>query len=376
MEPKCIDNILVREKNKNSHNAINVPVYFSSTYEFENLDEAEATFSGKLTNYCYSRLGNPTVCAFEEKMTEIESGEGSVAFSSGMAAITAVILATCKPGDKILCVDEVYGGTHKLLKHLVKDLGIRVETFPPNFDRLNIHDARLVFIETPTNPSLHTVDLNEVMEICGLFEEPLICVDNTFATPCHQQPIYQYAVDIVLHSATKYISGHGDLIGGVVTARDRDFLTKIHETKVTTGSVMDPMTAYLCLRGLKTLAVRMRQHMMNALTLESLFDELGIKYTYPGFGGMISIDLESRQKAKQFIEGLKGPKLAVSLGETQTLINVPALMTHATYSDDELHQLGLGPGQIRVSVGLEDPVSLKEEFRKALEDSERKNVYF
>jgi methionine-gamma-lyase len=214
------------------------------------------------------------------------------------------------------------------------------------------------------------------MEICGLFEEPLICVDNTFATPCHQQPIYQYAVDIVLHSATKYISGHGDLIGGVVTARDRDFLTKIHETKVTTGSVMDPMTAYLCLRGLKTLAVRMRQHMMNALTLESLFDELGIKYTYPGFGGMISIDLESRQKAKQFIEGLKGPKLAVSLGETQTLINVPALMTHATYSDDELHQLGLGPGQIRVSVGLEDPVSLKEEFRKALEDSERKNVYF
>ena len=372
-DPKCIEHMLVRESACNPWNAINVPVCFSSTYEFDSLGEAEMTFSGALPNFCYSRLGNPTVCAFEDKITEIESGLGTVAFSSGMAAITAVILTICKPGDIIMCVEEVYGGTHELLKSVVKDLNIEVTTFKP--DMLDIpftlntkRRTKLIFVETPTNPSLHTVDLGGLMQVAGMFDDAYVCVDNTFATPFFQQPIYQFGADISLHSTTKYIGGHGDLIGGCATigAIPR-LLDDLRAVKTKTGAIMDPMTAFLNMRGLKTLAVRMRQHTINALTLASLFDDLDLNHSYPGFGGMVSLDLGSREKAKNFIINLKGPKLAVSLGETQTLINVPALMTHATYSDEELEALGLGSGQIRISVGLEEPCELRNEFEKALE---------
>jgi methionine-gamma-lyase len=372
-EPKCIEHMLVRESVCNPWNAINVPVCFSSTYEFDDLEEAELTFSGMLPNFCYSRLGNPTVRAFEDKMTEIESGLGTVAFSSGMAAITAVILTVCKPGDMIMCVEEVYGGTHELLKSIVTDLDIKVITFKPDildipFTFTTKRRTRLIFVETPTNPSLHTVDLGGLMQIAGMFEDAYVCVDNTFATPIFQQPIYQCGADISLHSTTKYIGGHGDLIGGCATvgAVPR-LLSKLQAVKTTTGAIMDPMTAFLNLRGLKTLALRMKQHTINALTLASLFDDLELKHIYPGFGGMVSLDLGSRENAKKFIEQLVGPTLAVSLGETQTLINVPALMTHAAYSNEELKAIGLGPGQIRISVGIEEPCKLRKEFKKALE---------
>lgn len=372
-EPKCIEHMLVRESVCNPWNAINVPVCFSSTYEFDSLTDAELTFSGMTSNFCYSRLGNPTVRAFEDKMTEIESGLGTVAFSSGMAAITAVILTVCKPGDMIMCVEEVYGGTHELLKSIVTDLDIKVITFKPNildipFTFTTKRRTRLIFVETPTNPSLHTVNLSGLMQVAGMFDNAYVCVDNTFATPVFQQPIYQHGVDISLHSATKYIGGHGDLIGGSATVGAiPQLLHDLQAVKTKTGAIMDPMTAFLNLRGLKTLAVRMKQHTINALTLTSLFDELEFKHTYPGFGGMVSLDLGSRDNAKKFVKQLVGPKLAVSLGETQTLINVPALMTHATYSDEELKVIGVGPGQIRISVGIEEPCKLREEFKKALE---------
>ena len=372
-EPKCIEHMLVRESVCNPWNAINVTVCFSSTYEFDSLTDAELTFSGMTSNFCYSRLGNPTVRAFEDKMTEIESGLGTVAFYSGMEAITAVILTVCKPGDMIMCVEEVYGGTHELLKSIVTDLDIKVITFKPNildipFTFTTKRRTRLIFVETPTNPSLHTVNLSGLMQVAGMFDNAYVCVDNTFATPVFQQPIYQHGVDISLHSATKYIGGHGDLIGGSATVGAiPQLLHELQAVKTKTGAIMDPMTAFLNLRGLKTLAVRMKQHTINALTLTSLFDELEFKHTYPGFGGMVSLDLGSRDNAKKFVKQLVGPKLAVSLGETQTLINVPALMTHATYSDEELKVIGVGPGQIRISVGIEEPCKLREEFKKALE---------
>lgn len=272
-----------------------------------------------------------------------------------------------------MCVEEIYGGTHALLKSVVKGLNIKVITFKPDmldipFTLTTKSHTRLIFVETPTNPSLHTIDLGGLMQVAGMFDDAYVCVDNTFATSFFQQPIYQHGVDISLHSTTKYIGGHGDLIGGCATvgAIPR-LLHDLLEVKTKTGAIMDPMTAFLNLRGLKTLAVRMKQHTINALTLTSLFDDLEFKHTYPGFGGMVSLDLGSRDNAKKFVEQLVGPKLAVSLGETQTLINVPALMTHATYSDEELKAIGIGPGQIRISVGLEEPCKLKEEFKKALE---------
>ena len=221
-EPKCIDTMLVRESHKNPWNAINVPVCFSSTYEFDSLSDAERTFNGTLDNFCYSRLGNPTVAAFEDKVNEIESGYKTFAFSTGMAAISAVVTLLCRPGDIILCVEEVYGGTHELLKTIVKDSGIRTHAFHPDLSNIRLNPVtlkktKLIFVETPTNPSLHTLDLSDLMADAMLFEDVHVCVDNTFATPYFQQPIYQNGVDLVIHSATKYIGGHGDLLGGTVT---------------------------------------------------------------------------------------------------------------------------------------------------------------
>jgi methionine-gamma-lyase len=372
-EPKCIDTMLVRESHKNPWNAINVPVCFSSTYEFASLSDAECTFNGTLDNFCYSRLGNPTVTAFEDKVNEIESGYKTFAFSTGMAAISAVITMLCRPGDIILCVEEVYGGTHELLKTIVKDLGIRVYSFNPDLTNIKLNPVtlkktKLIFVETPTNPSLHTLDLNELMANAMLFEDVHVCVDNTFATPYFQQPIYQNGVDLVIHSATKYIGGHGDLLGGTATVSpDSSYLAdELKSVRTCTGAVMDPMTAFLCHRGLKSLGVRMKRHTINALTLCSLFDDYEITHKYPGFSGMIAVEFDSKETAKVFVENLVGAKLAVSLGETQTLLNVPALMTHATYSEAELKAIGINPGLVRISVGIEDPLELKHEFERAL----------
>jgi cystathionine beta-lyase/cystathionine gamma-synthase len=375
MERKCknIDTMLVRDTQSNPWNAINVPVCFNSTYEFCSVGEAELTFNGVLDNFCYSRLGNPTVVAFEEKINEIESGYKTFAFSTGMAAITAVILSLCKPGDFISCIEEVYGGTHELLKTVVENLNISVFTFCSDFSGLRttktaLKKTKLIFIETPTNPSLHLVDLRRAMVEAYMYEDVYVCVDNTFATPYFQQPIYQYGVDLVIHSATKYIGGHGDLLGGTITVSERNkhLADRIHAVRTSTGATMDPMTAFLCLRGLKSLGVRMQRHTINALAISSLFDEYDIPHTYPNFSGMLSVEFDSRETAQTFIQNLRCAKLAVSLGETQTLVSVPSLTTHASYNDEELYNLGLGPGVVRVSVGLEDPVELKSDFERAL----------
>ena len=372
-EPKCIDTMLVREPHKNPWNAINVPICFSSTFEFETLKEAELTFNGTQDNYCYSRLGNPTVAAFENKINEIESGYQTFAFSTGMAAIFAVINVLCKPGDIIMCVEEVYGGTHELLKTIVKNLGIRVYTFNPDLSNLRLNPVtlkktKLIFVETPTNPSLHTLDLTELMVKATLFDNAPVCIDNTFATPYFQQPIYQNGAALVVHSATKYIGGHGDLLGGTVTVSpDSSYLAdELKSVRACTGATMDPMTAFLCLRGLKSLGLRMKRHTVNALTICSLFDDYEINHKYPGFSGVIAVEFDSKETAKVFVENLVGAKLAVSLGEVQTLVSVPALTTHAAYSEAELKAIGISPGLVRVSVGIEDPLELKHEFERAL----------
>jgi len=370
-----LDKILVRDKKKAEIiNSINVPIYLSSIFEFPDIDYASACFKGEIDDYIYSRVCNPTVKAFEDKMVELEGGVGGFAFASGIAAITAVILATCKPGDVILCVEEVYGGTWELLKTVVKDLDISVELFPPNlnFQYNNLEKTKLIFAESPTNPSLHTVDLNKLKEISKNFPNAYICIDNTFATPYHQQPIRESDVDVVLHSATKYIGGHGDLIGGVVVSNDR-LVEKLGLVRKTTGGIMSPFVAYLCLRGLKTLALRMARHDENARALFKVFlrfkvsnDEI-LEIKYPEFGGMISVVFKTQELVKKFVEKLD-VAIAVSLGETQTLINVPSLMTHSTYTKKELEDVGIEPGLIRISTGIENPEELAEEFEKALKE--------
>lgn len=362
--------------------AINMPVFHSSTFAFENLSAAARAFEGN-ESWVYSRLGNPTVFEFEEKMTYLECGLASVSFSSGMAAIFAVILTTCKPGDTILCVEEVYGGTHELLKTAVKNLNIVVETFKPDLSDFpfGAKNVKLIFVETPTNPSLHLVPLPQLMDVSTVHKDALVCVDNTFATPIYQQPL-EYNVDLVLHSATKYINGHGEIIGGIVTVgkwAGTDFFSDLVKIRTCTGGIMSPDTASKCLMGLKTLDVRMQRHTENAAELASVFNHVRWedyvkRINYPDFGGMVSVEFTNKEIAELFINNFTLGTVAVSLGETKTLVNHPASMTHSTYTEDELRSIGLSPGLVRFSIGLEDLEDLGDSAWNALEMIWRKTT--
>jgi methionine-gamma-lyase len=353
--------------------AVNMPIFHSSTFAYDSLDAAAAAFEGD-GGWVYARAGNPTVFEFEEKMTLLEGGLASVAFGSGMAAIFAVILSTCKPGDTILCVDEVYGGTHELLKTAVADLNIKVKTFSPDLANFPFHEknVKLIFVETPTNPSLHVVDIEKLVDISTGYTDALVCIDNTFATPVNQQPL-RFNVDVVIHSATKYINGCGEIIGGVVTVgkwAGTDFFEKLMQKRLCTGGIMCPDTASKCLTGIKSLAVRMDRHNENAYYVAHMFSaypEYVKVVNYPGFGGMVSVEFNDRETARNFIDNFSLGTIAVSLGEAKTLVNHPASMTHATYSSEELAEIGLTEGRVRFSIGLEEKFDLDDSIRTAFE---------
>ena len=353
--------------------AVNMPIFHSSTFAYDSLDAAAAAFEGD-GGWVYARVGNPTVFEFEEKITLLEGGLASVAFGSGMAAIFAVILSTCKPGDTILCVDEVYGGTHELLKTAVADLNIKVKTFSPDLENFPFHEknVKLIFAETPTNPSLHVVDIEKLVDVSTGYTDALVCIDNTFATPVNQRPL-EFNVDVVIHSATKYINGCGEIIGGVVTVgkwAGTDFFEKLMQKRLCTGGIMCPDTASKCLTGIKSLAVRMDRHNENANFVMSVFThywEYVKVVRYPGFGGMVSVEFNDRETAKNFIDNFDLGTIAVSLGEAKTLVNHPASMTHATYSSGELAEIGLTEGLVRFSIGLEERVDLAASIQTAFE---------
>ena len=353
--------------------AVNMPIFHSSTFAYDSLDAAAAAFEGD-GGWVYARVGNPTVFEFEEKMTLLEGGLASVAFGSGMAAIFAVILSTCKPGDTILCVDEVYGGTHELLKTAVADLNIKVKTFSPDLENFPFHEknVKLIFAETPTNPSLHVVDIEKLVDVSTGYTDALVCIDNTFATPVNQRPL-EFNVDVVIHSATKYINGCGEIIGGVATVgkwAGTDFFEKLMQKRLCTGGIMCPDTASKCLTGIKSLAVRMDRHNENANFVMSVFThywEYVKVVRYPGFGGMVSVEFNDRETAKNFIDNFDLGTIAVSLGEAKTLVNHPASMTHATYSSEELAEIGLTEGLVRFSIGLEERVDLAASIQTAFE---------
>lgn len=353
--------------------AVNMPIFHSSTFAYDSLDAAAAAFEGD-GGWVYARVGNPTVFEFEEKMTLLEGGLASVAFGSGMAAIFAVILSTCKPGDTILCVDEVYGGTHELLKTAVADLNIKVKTFSPDLENFPFHEknVKLIFAETPTNPSLHVVDIEKFVDVSTGYTEALVCIDNTFATPVNQRPL-RFNVDVVIHSATKYINGCGEIIGGVAIVgkwAGTDFFEKLMQKRLCTGGIMCPDTASKCLTGIKSLNVRMDRHNENAYYVAHMFSaypEYVKVVNYPGFGGMVSVEFNDKETAKNFIDNFDLGTIAVSLGEAKTLVNHPASMTHATYSSEELAEIGLTEGLVRFSIGLEEKFDLDDSIRTAFE---------
>ena len=367
--------------------AISVPIYQSSTFAFRSARHGAALFAGEEEGYFYTRLGNPTQAALESEMAFLEGGEAALCFASGMATISGIILALCRNGENLISSDTVYGGTHNLYKESLPLWDIAVKEVdavdPKNIENAIDEKTRLIFIETPANPTLSLIDIVECAKIAKKNHIPLV-VDNTFATPYLQRPI-ELGADIIVHSATKYIGGHGDTIAGIAVGK-KDFIDDLRAKILRDlGAIISPLNAWLLLRGLKTLPVRMDRHCANALEIAK-FLSLHPKINWvrhPGlsthpqhelaarqmkkFGGMVTFEVKGGRSAGEKLMNSVGLiTLAVSLGDCDSLIEHPASMTHSTYSPEELEEVGISEGLIRLSVGLEDSSDIITDLKLAL----------
>ncbi|MGH7574860.1 MAG: trans-sulfuration enzyme family protein [Longimicrobiales bacterium] len=361
-----------------STGAIMPPVFQTSTYVQPRLGEP-------LHGYEYARVQNPTREALEANVAALEDGGHGVAFASGMAAIEAII-KRLSAGDHVVYEQNVYGGTHRMFAHVYTRLGIGF-TAVDSRDADAVRDAlrpetRLIFVETPTNPMMRLSDLRAIAAIAAEAGAPL-CVDNTFATPYNQRPL-GLGADIVVHSSTKYLNGHSDVIGGIVVTNDDAIAEDLRFMQKTTGGVPGPWDCWLVLRGTKTLHVRMETHNRNGLEIAEFLERHPAieAVNYPGlpshpqnelarcqmrgFTGMISIEMGSIERARRLAENTRLFALAESLGGVESLIGHPALMTHAAVPREMRERFGVTDGLIRLSVGIEDVEDLKEDLDRAL----------
>lgn len=368
------------------YGALSVPVYNASVYAFTDAEEGAAIHNEFKHGYYYGRLGNPTSEALEQTIAELEGAEAGLAFASGMAAVSAAILPNVRSGDHIVAPESMYSTTTNLLRHLSENLKIET-TFIDAADAENYRDAiqpntKLLWIETPSNPLLKITDIRKVVEIARSVGA-LTVADNTFATPFNQRPI-ELGVDIVIHSGTKYLGGHSDLTAGLLVGRT-DQLKHIRSvaTKLFGGTI-SPQVAWLVLRGIKTLALRMERHNSNASALANMLTTHPCvqRVYYPGltdhanhgiasnqmsgFGGMVSFDLESVEAGKSFVNSVRIATLATSLGGVETIVQHAASMTHASIPAQERQRAGISDGLIRMSVGIEDFKDLEADIRQAL----------
>lgn len=364
------------------------PLFQTSTFTFENAEQGEKRFAGEQEGYIYSRLGNPTVSILEKRIAILENGEAALAFGSGMAAVSAVLISLTKAGDHVLCSEGIYGCTFGLLEMMKEKYQIEHTFSKMDSKETIIREIRpettCIYIETPINPTMKLVDLQMVAEVAkekGI----LVVVDNTFCSPYLQKPI-DLGCDIVIHSATKYICGHGDVIAGLIVGSN-EMMKKISmTTQKDIGGIISPFDAWLLLRGLKTLSVRLDRHCDNAEKLnEFLLHHPKINQVYyPGDktykdfhimqkqmkrgGGLISFTIKgTKQTAQNFMNELKLIKIAVSLGDAETLIQHPATMTHSVIPQEQREEMGIGDTLLRLSVGLEAWEDLKEDLAQALE---------
>lgn len=362
---------------KNPFGSLATPIYQTSTFIFDNVEQGGARFAGKEDGYIYSRLGNPTVSVAEKKMALLEGGEACVATGSGMGAIASTLWTLIKAGDHILADKVLYGCTFALLSHGLTKFNVEVDFIDMsdlNLVKKSIKDnTKVIYLETPANPNLKICNIQEISKIAHLNNDIQVIVDNTFATPYCQKPL-DLGADIVVHSATKYLNGHGDVIAGFVIGK-KEVITQVRlfGIKDMTGSVLSPHDASLIIRGLKTLEIRMQKHCENAQKVANFLNnhEKVKKVYYPGlsnhegfniakkqmnnFGGIVSFELKDGFEAGiKLLNSLELCSLAVSLGDTETLIQHPASMTHSAYSKEELENAGLSAGLVRLSVGLEN----------------------
>ncbi len=357
--------------------AVNTPIFQTSTYKQDGI--------GKHRGYEYARTANPTREALERNVAALEKGKFGIAYSSGMAA-TDTILRLFGPGDEIICTDNVYGGTYRLFELVLKKYGY-VFKFVDTSNLKNVEAAlsprtRLVFLESPTNPMLRVTDIRAVADMAHA-RGAVVCVDNTFMSPYLQTPL-DLGADIVVHSTTKFLNGHSDMVGGVVILNDADMAQKLRFLQNAVGAVPGPMDCYLALRGTKTLAVRMKQHEENARELAKyLAQHPKLKsVNYPGlpqhpqhelakkqargFGALISFDTGSLENADKVLKSTRVFTLAESLGGVESLISHPATMTHGSVPPEEKLKLGVTPGLVRISVGIEDVEDLEADLDNAL----------
>ena len=359
--------------------AVMPPVFQTSTYV--------QTSPGKpVGDYEYSRASNPTRTALEDALASIENGARGLAFSSGLAA-TDCLLRLFKAGDEIIAMDDLYGGTYRLFTRLYKDSGIKFHFVDMNdlekFQALINENTKLVWVETPTNPLMKLADIAAIAQIAKK-HNILFAVDNTFATPYLQKPL-DLGADIVMHSATKYLGGHSDVIAGALIIKDKALGEELHFKQFATGATLGPMDSFLVLRGIKTLHLRVQRHCENGEKVAAYLDQHPLvarvyyhglashpfheiaKKQMSGFGGMVTFTFKSGKKedAIKFLENLKVFTLAESLGGVESLANHPALMTHASIPEDKRKEVGISDDLVRLSVGVEDIEDLLSDLEQA-----------
>ncbi|ASS38601.1 methionine gamma-lyase [Fusobacterium sp. oral taxon 203] len=362
---------------KNLYGTLAMPIYQTSTFIFDSAEQGGRRFALEEDGYIYTRLGNPTTTVLENKIAALEEGEAAVATSSGMGAISSTLWTVLKAGDHIVTDKTLYGCTFALMNHGLTKFGVEV-TFvdTSNLDEVKKamkKNTRVVYLETPANPNLKIVDLEALAKLAHTNPNTLVIVDNTFATPYMQKPL-KLGADIVVHSVTKYINGHGDVIAGlVITNKELADQIRFVGLKDMTGAVIGPQEAYYIIRGMKTFEIRMERHCKNARAVADFLNKHPKiqKVYYPGlethpgyeiakkqmkdFGAMISFELKGGFEAgKTLLNNLSLCSLAVSLGDTETLIQHPASMTHSPYTKEEREAAGITDGLVRLSVGLEN----------------------
>lgn len=372
----------------NTHKSLATPIYQSSTFCFDDADQGGRRFKLEEEGFIYTRLGNPTTKVLEEKIAALENADGCIATSSGMGAITTVFWTLLKQGDHIVTDNNLYGCTFAYFTHGLTKFGIEVSLVdaanPENVEKAIKPNTKIIYCETPTNPSLKLVDIEALSKIAKK-HNCLLVVDNTFATPYITRPL-DLGADIVIHSGTKYLNGHGDVICGFICTR-KELLNDLRYVglKDMTGSVLSPFDSFLVIRGLKTLSLRMERHCFNAQKVaEFLESHPKVKMvSYPGLkshpqyelakrqmklpGAMISFELKGGlEEGKRLINSTKLCKLAVSLGDIETLIQHPASMTHSPYTKEERLRAGISDELIRISVGLEDYEDIIADLDEAL----------
>lgn len=374
---------------KNEMGALATPIYQTSTFIFDTAEQGGRRFALEEEGYIYSRLGNPSNTPVEEKLAILEGADAAMSTASGMGAVSSAIWTAVQAGDHIVAAETLYGCTYAFLSHGVTRFGVEV-TFVDTRNPENVRAAmrpntKVVYLETPANPTLDLADIEAISKIAHEKEGCLVMVDNTFCTPFLQKPL-ELGADVVIHSATKYLNGHGDVIAGFVVG-SQEFINQVRlfGVKDMTGASLSPFDAFLIARGMKTLHIRMERHCENAMIVaEFLRNHPEVeKVVYTGFedhpqyelvqkqmklpGAMITFEVKGGfEKGKSVLNNVELCMLAVSLGDAETLIQHPASMTHSPYTPEERAQIGISDGLIRLSVGLEDPQDIINDLDRAL----------